>query len=69
MLTHRQQDVLAAVRTIGSDGWPVSVREVAQLLGLASSSTAFVHMSHLERQGLLERSPRGERGGWRAVEL
>jgi SOS-response transcriptional repressor LexA len=65
ILTDAQARVLQAVREIGGDGWPVSVREVQIALGYASTQTVHYHLTSLEDAGLLRRSPRHERSGWR----
>lgn len=66
LLTDRQEDIVRVVRELGSDGWPVSVREV--MLELGYSSTEYIHrlMTELTDLGVLMRSPRSPRSGWRA---
>lgn len=64
-LTRPQQRVLDAVEAIGADGWPVTVREVCDWVGLASPSTAHSHLCTLEQRGLLVKHPRNPQGGWR----
>lgn len=71
MPTEAQERVLRALRELGADGWPVSVREITARLGLASPSTAHGHLHMLEQEGLAKRHPRaGGRStsaGWRAT--
>lgn len=65
LLTKREQDVLRVVREIGADGWPVSVREVQIELGYASTENVHRQMVDLTEMGILQRSPRSSRSGWR----
>ena len=54
-LTERQQEILRFIeRTVGDRGYPPSVREIGEAVGLASPST--VH-SHLQKLGYLRRDP------------
>ena len=46
-------DVIAA--TIRARGYPPSVREIAQAVGLASTSAVHHHLQVLEKEGYLER--------------
>lgn len=58
VLTDRQREVLEAIRSYSADhGYPPTVREIGDLLGLASSSTVHSHLAALERAGVLERDP------------
>lgn len=57
-LTHRQQEILTFVqRYAESHGYPPSVREIGQAMGLTSSSTVHSHLEALARKGFLRRSP------------
>lgn len=57
-LTVRQQEILAFVtRFIESRGYPPSVREIGQAMGLTSSSTVHSHLEALARKGYLRRDP------------
>jgi repressor LexA len=57
-LTHRQQEILTFVRRYaGSHGYPPSVREIGQAMGLTSSSTVHSHLEALARKGFLRRDP------------
>ena len=57
-LTKRQQQVLDYIREeIVDKGYPPSVREIGEALGLSSSSTVHSHLSSLEAKGLLRRDP------------
>ncbi len=57
-LTQRQQEILTFVaRFIESRGYPPSVREIGQAMGLTSSSTVHSHLGALERKGYLRRDP------------
>lgn len=57
-LTPRQQQILRVVdESISSTGYPPSVREIGQLVGLASPSTVKHHLDALQKLGVLERQP------------
>ncbi len=57
-LTRRQNDILTFVRRYTeSHGYPPSVREIGQAMGLTSSSTVHSHLAALERKGYLRRDP------------
>ncbi len=47
---------------IKSHGFPPSVREIAQGVGLGSTSVVDYHLSALEREGRIERTPGIARG-------
>lgn len=38
-------------------GYPCTVRELGERVGLASPSTVHTHLANLEREGLIERQP------------
>lgn len=55
-LTGRQRQVLEGVHKImGEKGYPPTVREIGELLGLRSSCTVQRHLEALERKGYLKR--------------
>ena len=57
-LTNRQQQVLDFIRDeIVDKGYPPSVREIGEALGLSSSSTVHSHLASLEAKGFLRRDP------------
>lgn len=57
-LTRRQREILIFVqRYADAHGYPPSVREIGQALGLTSSSTVHSHLSALEKKGYLRRDP------------
>jgi repressor LexA len=57
-LTPRQQEILRYVNEHSEKhGYPPTVREIGQAVGLASSSTVHAHLNNLERLGLLRRDP------------
>lgn len=65
-LSSRQQEILDVVRrSVAERGYPPSVREIGQEVGLASPSTVKHHLDALERRGLLQRTP----GSPRALDL
>jgi repressor LexA len=57
-LTPRQQRVLAVIRdSIESRGYPPSMREIGELVGLTSSSSVAHQLRTLEEKGYLKRDP------------
>jgi repressor LexA len=58
MLTERQRQIWEfLVRYVESHGYPPTVREIGEEVGLASPSTVHAHLANLERAGLLRRDP------------
>jgi repressor LexA len=58
----RKQKILDCIaRTVTERGYPPSVREIADAVGLASTSAVHHHLITLEREGLLERGSRSSR--------
>src|SRR5579863_9485875 len=56
--TLRQQSILQAIADFKSEhGYPPSVREIGERVGLSSSSTIHAHLKALERRGLISRDP------------
>jgi repressor LexA len=56
--TEKQQKILDVIREFTSEmGYPPSVREIGERVGLSSSSTVQSHLKTLERRGLLRRDP------------
>jgi repressor LexA len=57
-LTERQQEILRFIeRTVGDRGYPPSVREIGEAVGLASPSTVHSHLHTLQKLGYLRRDP------------
>ncbi|MBN2847727.1 MAG: transcriptional repressor LexA [Coriobacteriia bacterium] len=57
-MTARQQQILDFIRAeIHRRGFPPSVREIGEAVGLSSSSTVHSHLAALEAKGLLRRDP------------
>jgi repressor LexA len=55
-LTAQQARVLAVIKeSIRGTGYPPSVRELGELLGLKSTATVHTHLRNLERKGYLKR--------------
>jgi repressor LexA len=55
-LTARQQEILAFVNAhVDEHGYPPTVREIGQAVGLTSPSTVHAHLEKLERAGLIRR--------------
>ena len=57
----RQRIVDFIARTVDERGYPPSVREIAEAVGLASTSAVHHHLIALERDGLLERGSHSSR--------
>jgi repressor LexA len=58
MLTGRQQQIWDfLVAYVDRQGYPPTVREIGEAVGLASPSTVHAHLANLERAGLLRRDP------------
>src|ERR671938_1164758 len=58
MLTERQQQIWDyLVEYVDGHGYPPTVREIGDAVGLASPSTVHAHLANLERAGLLRRDP------------
>lgn len=57
-ISKRQQDIMDFIKSeVKSKGYPPSVREIGQAVGLASSSTVHGHLARLESKGLIRRDP------------
>jgi repressor LexA len=66
MLTERQREILDFLtKYVDAHGYPPTVREIGEAVGLASPSTVHAHLANLERAGLLKRDPTKPR----AIEL
>jgi repressor LexA len=58
MLTGRQQEIWKFLTDyVGKHGYPPTVREIGEAVGLASPSTVHAHLANLERAGYLRRDP------------
>jgi len=58
LLTARQQEIWNyLVEYVDRHGYPPTVREIGERVGLASPSTVHAHLANLERAGLLRRDP------------
>ena len=65
-LTTRQQEIWQFLAEyVDAHGYPPTVREIGDAVGLASPSTVHAHLANLERAGLLKRDPTKPR----AIEL
>jgi len=66
LLTARQQEIWQFLAEyVDGHGYPPTVREIGDAVGLASPSTVHAHLANLERAGLLRRDPSKPR----AIEL
>src|SRR5688500_15253805 len=58
VLTERQRQILDFLTSyVEAHGYPPTVREIGEAVGLASPSTVHAHLANLERAGLLKRDP------------
>jgi repressor LexA len=58
MLTRRQQEIWKFLTDyVDEHGYPPTVREIGEAVGLASPSTVHAHLANLERAGLIKRDP------------
>lgn len=66
MLTARQQEIWQfLVEYVDGHGYPPTVREIGERVGLASPSTVHAHLANIERAGMIRRDPTKPR----AIEL
>ncbi len=57
-LTERQRQVLEFIDSeVRTRGYPPSVREIGEAVGLSSSSTVHAHLAALQEKGFLRRDP------------
>jgi repressor LexA len=57
-LSSRQSAILQFIKQeVKERGYPPSVREIGEAVGLASSSTVHGHLARLEKKGLIRRDP------------
>jgi repressor LexA len=57
-LTGKRKEILDYIASqLRERGYPPSVREIGQAVGLTSSSTVHTHLTTLQRQGFLRRDP------------
>ncbi|HUP70720.1 MAG TPA: transcriptional repressor LexA [Acidimicrobiales bacterium] len=58
VLTGKRREILDFIaQELKERGYPPSVREIGEAVGLASSSTVHAHLATLQRQGFLRRDP------------
>jgi repressor LexA len=57
-LTDRQRQILDFIKTeVRKKGFPPTVRDIGEAVGLSSSSTVHSHLAALEAKGLIRRDP------------
>jgi repressor LexA len=57
-LTPRQRRILEFIsQTVRTQGYPPTVREIGEAVGLTSSSSVHAQLANLERRGLLHKDP------------
>jgi repressor LexA len=58
VLTERQRQIFEFLTSyVEQHGYPPTVREIGEAVGLASPSTVHAHLANLERAGLIKRDP------------
>jgi len=58
LINNRQKQILKHIKdTLRSKGYPPSVREIGEAVGLSSSSTVHGHLAKLEELGFIKRDP------------
>jgi repressor LexA len=58
VLTERQRQIFDFLTSyVEQHGYPPTVREIGEAVGLASPSTVHAHLANLERAGLIKRDP------------
>ncbi|MHB8438930.1 MAG: transcriptional repressor LexA [Acidimicrobiales bacterium] len=58
VLTGKRQEILEFIASnLRERGYPPSVREIGEAVGLTSSSTVHAHLAVLQREGFLRRDP------------
>lgn len=59
----RASDILDTIEDFGREyGYPPTIRELMERVGLRSTSAVHYHLGQLERKGLLSRDPKHSRG-------
>jgi repressor LexA len=62
-ITLRQQEVLRFIeKYLDENGYPPTLREIAQKLGVSGTLGVMKHLNALERKGLIRKSPGSSRG-------
>ncbi|WP_438317835.1 transcriptional repressor LexA [Sporosarcina sp. FA9] len=57
-ISKRQEDIMSFIKSeVQQKGYPPSVREIGEAVGLASSSTVHGHLARLESKGYIRRDP------------
>ncbi len=57
-ISKRQEDIMTFIKEeVKKKGYPPSVREIGEAVGLASSSTVHGHLARLESKGFIRRDP------------
>lgn len=57
-ISKRQEDIMSFIKEeVKKKGYPPSVREIGEAVGLASSSTVHGHLARLESKGYIRRDP------------
>ena len=60
-LTERQQEILLYIKEqVREKGYPPSVREIGDAVGLRSSSTVHGHLKRLESKGYIRRGSQAQ---------
>jgi repressor LexA len=66
-LSNRQKKILDFIENfIGAHGYPPTIREIGEAVGIASTSVVNYNLNKLVEHGLIERAPKVSRGLWLA---
>jgi repressor LexA len=66
-LSNRQKKILDFIEHfIGAHGYPPTIREIGEAVGIASTSVVNYNLNKLVEYGLIERAPKVSRGLWLA---
>jgi repressor LexA len=64
-LSKRQKKILDFIESfIGAHGYPPTIREIGEAVGIASTSVVNYNLNKLVEHGLIERAPKVSRGLW-----
>jgi repressor LexA len=64
-LSTRQKKILKFITTfIGTHGYPPTIREIGEAVGIASTSVVNYNLNKLVDRGLIDRAPKVSRGLW-----
>lgn len=55
----RQREAIlqCIIQNVKAKGYPPSIREIGEAVGLKSTATVYTHLTRLEREGSIKRDP------------